>query len=460
MSKMVKCPECNSIVDLANGACSECGYPFDNVDELEIVNDDFEQSENQRLEAEKRIAELERQLQAEKEQLENLSTIQYNNIKRQDTDSNQTKIVGPKEETSKSDGNYEEDNNSTTSADSIQPSSISEDLLEQDKLKSDIDTFSEQIESTQTKNSNKKPVSKPIIIGAVATIALIALVIVLSIGKPVESIELENQSESVSEGYNLQLKASILPEDAKNKNLAWSSSDENIATVDSEGIVSGVKPGECIISVQSNNKKEATCKITVGAVPQKIDFEKDSYSLTLHSKKTVNYKIEPDDVLDDSVTWKSSDNSIVSVDAEGQLTANKSGSADLTITTFNGVSDTCKINVYEPTPTPKPSPTPVPKSTLETCYEYFCDPSYAKIGSDGSYLLIDTKPNDNESSDSDEAIQAIATVLYLLDFPESVVYKMDKTNALAGVQSEVHNNYKVTWTYHPNNGLEALFEQF
>lgn len=460
MRKMVKCPECNSLVDATKGACSECGYPFDNIDELEIVNDGHVYSEKQRLESERRIAELENLLQAEKKQLESLSNEQANNPEVQDAKDDQVEIVIPEDGENKEDANNKGDSSVTKP---LVVNNQSEPVLEapsdhRELISDNNRNIAEQIESIQINIAEKKTIPKSIIIGAMAIVALLISVIILMTGKPVESIELKNQSEEVSEGYDLQLKATIIPDDAKNKNLTWRSSDENIATVDSEGTVNGVNPGECVISVQSNNKKEASCKITVGAVPRKIEFEKDSFTMTVNSKGSVDYKIEPENVLDDSVTWKSSDDSIVSVDAKGQLTANKSGAAEISITTFNGVTDTCNVSVYIPTPTPKPSPTPVPKSPLETVYDIFCDPSYAKLGSDGSYLLIDTKPNDNESDESDEAIQAIASVLYIFEFPESVIYKIDRTNALAGIQSEVHNHYKVSWSYHPDKGLEALFE--
>ncbi len=425
MHKMVRCPECNSIVDIANGACSNCGYPFDDVDELEFINDDSDHSQKQRQETERRIAELEQKLQAEKKQLENLSTNKSNN-----EDIPQNNKIKLSEYDSKDVADIKEDNSGT---------------------------HAEKVTAPQAYTTAKKSLPKPLLIVCVVTVMvlLIAIIVFLS-GHPVESIELKNKNETVSEGYDLQLEATIVPDDAKNKHLTWSSSDESIATVDSDGIVRGVKPGECFIKVQSNNKKEASCKITVGAVPQKIEFEKDSYNITINDKKTVKYEIEPNDVLDDSVTWKSDDDSIVSIDSEGQLTAKKTGTTEITISTFNGISDTCKINVCTPTPTP--TPTLPPKKPLETVYDYFCDPSYATLASDGSCLMIDTKPNDNESEESEEAIKAVGSILYLLDFPESVVYKMQRTNALAGIQSEVHNSYRVSWTYHPDNGLEVMFE--
>ena len=81
---------------------------------------------------------------------------------------------------------------------------------------------------------------------------------------PVESISLANTAiDVVTEGI-YTLVATVLPEDATNKNIIWSSSDESVAIVSYAGIVTGVAPGSAIISATtSDGGKTATCAVSV-----------------------------------------------------------------------------------------------------------------------------------------------------------------------------------------------------
>ena len=64
-------------------------------------------------------------------------------------------------------------------------------------------------------------------------------------------------------GDSLELTATLLPEDATETALTWSSSDKKIATVSKKGVVKGVKPGTVTITVKTANGKKATIKLTV-----------------------------------------------------------------------------------------------------------------------------------------------------------------------------------------------------
>ena len=78
-----------------------------------------------------------------------------------------------------------------------------------------------------------------------------------------ESISLNKTSGSLEISKTLQLEATILPENAINKKIEWTSSDEEVATVDSKGLVTGVKEGTVTISATTNNGKSVTANITI-----------------------------------------------------------------------------------------------------------------------------------------------------------------------------------------------------
>lgn len=79
------------------------------------------------------------------------------------------------------------------------------------------------------------------------------------------------------------------------------------------------------------------------------------------------------------------------------------------------------------------------------------------MASDGSYLAIDTNPSDRKADSSIyflEADQAIKDINKALGFDESLHERMERTNALVGMQSETGNGVRVSWDYRPNYGLE------
>ena len=84
---------------------------------------------------------------------------------------------------------------------------------------------------------------------------------------------------------------------------------------------------------------------------------------------------------------------------------------------------------------------------------------FINIASDNSYIEIDTKPNNIDGDDYyfEDAWKLVKAINKKLGFNESLENKMEHTRSLDGKQSEKSNNIEVTWTYHPNNGLEIQY---
>ncbi len=83
---------------------------------------------------------------------------------------------------------------------------------------------------------------------------------------PVTGITLNTNEAEIEVGQTLQLTATIAPENATNKEYSWSSSDEDVATVDENGLVSAIAAGPAIITVTTTDgRKTATCTVTVKA---------------------------------------------------------------------------------------------------------------------------------------------------------------------------------------------------
>ncbi len=100
------------------------------------------------------------------------------------------------------------------------------------------------------------------------------------------------------------------------------------------------------------------------------------------------------------------------------------------------------------------------KALLEGAYEECGSGPYIDFSSDHTSLEIDTNPYNSEYNNyyENDAIQAIFSVNEFLGLPDSLTDKMSNTRALDGMQSQNCGDFTVTWTYHPDNGLEVIYE--
>ena len=159
------------------------------------------------------------------------------------------------------------------------------------------------------------------------------------------------------------------------ENVVWTSSDENIATVEN-GKITGVKEGRCDISVNIDGY-ESTCHVTVVSIttssttsqtttsnsttttqpttsttkpqnisPSSIKLNKTSATLTVGSMLTLTATISPTNATNKKVTWSSSNTAVATV-SSGKVTAKGKGTATITAKTANGKTATCKITVNE-----------------------------------------------------------------------------------------------------------------
>ena len=97
---------------------------------------------------------------------------------------------------------------------------------------------------------------------------------------------------------------------------------------------------------------------------------------------------------------------------------------------------------------------------FQALYDEYCSSPWAKVANDGSHLAIDSNPSDRKADSNiyiSEVDQAGKDINKVLGFDESLYERMSRTNALAGMQSETGNGVRVSWDYHPKNGLEVTY---
>lgn len=158
---------------------------------------------------------------------------------------------------------------------------------------------------------------------------------------PVSSITLDKSEASLTIGETLQLTATLLPEESTDKSVTWSSSDEKVATVTAEGLVTAVGIGKAVITATTNDgtSLSATCEITVLPVyVTSVTLNYTEYAIETTKTKTLQLTstVLPDNATDKSLTWETSDDTVATVSDTGLVTIWKAGYALITATANDG----------------------------------------------------------------------------------------------------------------------------
>ena len=155
---------------------------------------------------------------------------------------------------------------------------------------------------------------------------------------------------TLTEGESETLTATVLPSNATNKDVTWSSSSAAVATVDANGKVTAVKAGSATITATTvDGGKTATCSVTVKAgtvAVTGVTVSPTSLTLTEGETSTLTATVSPSNASNKTVKWESSKTSVATVDANGKVTAVKEGTATITVTTNDGGKKaTCSVTV-------------------------------------------------------------------------------------------------------------------
>ncbi len=133
--------------------------------------------------------------------------------------------------------------------------------------------------------------------------------------------------------------ATLLPENAKNKSVTWSSSDVNIATVDNNGLVTAIKAGTAQITATTcdGTNLSASCDINVSIMPvSSLTLDQNMVELIVENKITIIADILPTTASIKTLEWSSDNSEVASVDETGTVTALQPGTATISATTTDG----------------------------------------------------------------------------------------------------------------------------
>ena len=159
-------------------------------------------------------------------------------------------------------------------------------------------------------------------------------------------------ADSVQEGKTIQFTAEVLPTNATNRTVTWSiTAGNNFATIDRTGLLTATAQGSVTVQASAGGVTD-TKTITVTARPAGdirvtgVSLDKTSAPLSVGGSVTLIPTVSPASATDRTVSWRSSDDTVATVDANGVVRAIKAGTATITVTTSDGgFKATCGVTV-------------------------------------------------------------------------------------------------------------------
>ena len=168
---------------------------------------------------------------------------------------------------------------------------------------------------------------------------------------PVSAITINSTEIKATIGSDpVQLTVTVAPDNATNKLVVWTTSDEAVASVSNQGLVTLKAIGEAVITATAADGSNitATCKVTVEPiVVSAITLSAESLSLRPGDTSQLTATIKPSDASNKAVTWSSSNTAVATVSADGIVTAVAGGTAVITVKAADGseISVTCNVTV-------------------------------------------------------------------------------------------------------------------
>ena len=205
------------------------------------------------------------------------------------------------------------------------------------------------------------------------------------------SITAKNVPAKIDAGETATLEASVYPSNAEDNTISWESSDTSILKVSSSGSLTAVGVGTATITAKTSRGTSKKFTITVNeVVAESISIASNNTEILLEDTQSLKCVFIPEKTTNKTVSWASSDESVISVSADGKITANKLGVATITAT-HKTLSDSIEIEVK-----------PIDAESIEIM------------------LPVDTETNDNGTPKikNGSTIQLEAEV-----FPENTTYK-------------------------------------
>ena len=180
--------------------------------------------------------------------------------------------------------------------------------------------------------------------------------------QPVTRLTLTAPAKSVAIGGTIQLTPGYAPENATRQQVTWVSANEQIATVDENGVVTGLKRGTARITATaadgSNIRANISVQVTQSA--EEITLDKPELTIDVGRNAVVKATVLPKDTNNKKVVWSSSDESIATVDKQGRIKAVALGDCEITCASEEIGTVQAKAVVHVQQPVKKVTFSPAP----------------------------------------------------------------------------------------------------
>lgn len=147
----------------------------------------------------------------------------------------------------------------------------------------------------------------------------------------------DNLDVKLNDGNETSIEATVSPADATGVEVSYASTDEAIATVDKDGKVQILQPGECdiVTTLMQDGEKvtEKTTHVKAFYEVESITLDSNEGKLTVGNSHTIKATVAPEEVAaETTIEWSSSNEKVATVDSNGKVTAVSSGNATITAT--------------------------------------------------------------------------------------------------------------------------------
>ncbi len=170
----------------------------------------------------------------------------------------------------------------------------------------------------------------------------------VKVNQPVTSVKLNAATRTIYTGKTFTLKATVAPANATDKTVKWTTSNKNVATVTSKGVVKGVRPGTATITATCGGKK-AACKFTVKQLVTSIKL--NAKAKIVYSGKTFTLKatVSPKNASNKTVAWTTLNKKVATVTSRGVVKGIKGGTTYVRATAKDGSKKyaQCKVTVRQ-----------------------------------------------------------------------------------------------------------------
>ena len=169
----------------------------------------------------------------------------------------------------------------------------------------------------------------------------------LTVAQRVTQITIREDGLNLATDQYGYLHATVLPNEANDKSIVWSSTDPGIATVTQAGQVKGVRRGECSIIATSKSNPNVYAAVPVRVIQRVtgIVFTNGQVSLPIQSQAQLTWEVQPADATIKDVTFTSSNRNVATVDANGLVTGYTRGTSVITATATDGSNRRGQIRV-------------------------------------------------------------------------------------------------------------------